>query len=533
MTRLAALILSLILLLPVPSALAHALLVDATPGDGAVIPQAPAQVKLRFNEPVTPVVLRVLDTDGHPIADNVPSGPEADTLTLTLPADLAAGTYVVSYRVISQDSHAVGGTVTFSIGDAQPVRDDVVREPSSAPLLALVVTRTLFLTALLTVAGVILALWLVADFEPEVARRSRPVVLGAGIAALALAVLLLGVAGCHFAGVPLSGLGDGNTWRLAATSSLARSLAVAATGVALILIAVPRLHLASHRAVALAGSLIVFGSFAIGGHAATASPQGLMRWAVPLHALCAAFWIGALPILLSAARNEAPERTLRLLRRFSAYSLVAVTLLVALGVVIAFVQVSHFGALWETAYGLVLIGKIGAAAVLLAGAAHNKWRASPLLALGSASVQSTFTRGVCAEYVVFAAILALTATLGQIEPPRATVEQARSAGFTATRKQDDYTVALAMAPARTGRNALSLAITDNTGQPVSAQEVTLDLAFPAAGIPPLHRKATQDVSGRFAYVGEDFTLAGRWRVDVTIVMDDLTKTTVSFDVPVR
>jgi len=111
MTRLAALIFCLILLLPVPSALAHALLVDAMPGDGAVIPQAPAQVKLRFNEPVTPVVLRVQDTDGHAIGDNVPSGPEADTLTLPLPADLAAGTYVVSYRVISQDSHAVGGTV--------------------------------------------------------------------------------------------------------------------------------------------------------------------------------------------------------------------------------------------------------------------------------------------------------------------------------------------------------------------------------------------------------------------------------------
>jgi copper transport protein len=296
---------------------------------------------------------------------------------------------------------------------------------------------------------------------------------------------------------------------------------------------VPRLHLASHRVVALAGSLIVFGSFAIGGHAATAPPQGLMRWAVPLHALCAAFWMGALPLLLSAVRNEAPERTLRLLRRFSAYSLVAVTLLVALGVAIAFVQVSHFAALWGTTYGLVLIGKIVAVAALLAGAAHNKWRASPLLALGSASVQSTFTRGVCAEYVLFAAILALTATLGQVQPPRAAAEQMASAGFTATRKQDDYTVTLTVAPARTGRNALSLAVTDNTGQPASIQDVALDLAFPAAGIAPLHRKATQDVSGRFAYVGDDFSVAGRWRVDATIVVDDLTKTTVSFDVPVR
>ena len=148
-------------------------------------------------------------------------------------------------------------------------------------------------------------------------------------------------------------------------------------------------------------------------------------------------------------------------------------------------------------------------------------------------MQSTFTRGVCAEYVLFAAVLALTATLGQIEPPRATAEQARSAGFATTRTQDDYTITLTMAPARIGRNALSLAVMDNTGQPVTAQQVALDLAFPAGGVEPLHRRATPDVSGRFTYVGDDFTLAGRWRVDVTIVIDDLTKTTVSFDVPVR
>src|SRR5438270_5225236 len=147
MTRLAALIVFLILLVPAPPALAHAVLVDATPGDGAVLAQAPPQVKLRFNEPVTPVALRVVNTDGRAIADDTPSGPETDTLRLALPAEVPAGTYVVAYRVISQDSHAVGGTVTFAIGDVQPFRDEVVRAPSSATLPALVIARTLLLAA--------------------------------------------------------------------------------------------------------------------------------------------------------------------------------------------------------------------------------------------------------------------------------------------------------------------------------------------------------------------------------------------------
>jgi copper transport protein len=49
-------------------AFAHASLLKAEPADGAVLPAAPAVLTLTFNEPVSPLVFRLLDPGGEPRA---------------------------------------------------------------------------------------------------------------------------------------------------------------------------------------------------------------------------------------------------------------------------------------------------------------------------------------------------------------------------------------------------------------------------------------------------------------------------------
>src|SRR5262245_64599869 len=64
----AALIALLIALAPASEACAHASLVKAVPADGAVMPLPPATLTLTFNEPVSPLVVRLIGPDGAPIA---------------------------------------------------------------------------------------------------------------------------------------------------------------------------------------------------------------------------------------------------------------------------------------------------------------------------------------------------------------------------------------------------------------------------------------------------------------------------------
>src|SRR5215510_6881197 len=128
---------------------AHAVLVETVPVDGAVVAEAPREVTLRFNEPVTLVMLRVVDVNAKPV-DTQPRVENA-TIVLPLPPDLPNGTYVVSYRVISLDSHPVAGSIMFSVGEAVSAGDTEAEVDAGdvATVLGLAVIRALFLAALL------------------------------------------------------------------------------------------------------------------------------------------------------------------------------------------------------------------------------------------------------------------------------------------------------------------------------------------------------------------------------------------------
>jgi copper transport protein len=538
--RLAGLLICLIAICTVDRAHAHAALVESDPADGAVLADAPARVTLRFNEVITPVLVRVLDIEARSIADTSAARVENDTLSLALPPGLPPATYVVTYRVISIDSHPVSGTIVFSVGRALPPQAERAGASREITVLAaLFAVRALFLAAVLIAAGGMLALWRVAGFAADSTRLLRPVVAAAAIGGLVLAPPLLGLIGCDLAGTALAGLADAATWRVAWATPAAQGLALAVTGLVLLLIALPRLQQGGNRLVGTAASLIALASFAVSGHAATAPPQGLMRWAVPVHALCAAFWIGALPLLAAALRTARPQAAHALAVRFSNHAFVVVALILVLGTTIAVVQVEHVAMLWQTPYGIVLAGKLAAVLLLLVVAAHNRWHALPRLASGQHDAARPLRRGIAAEYLLFAAILGFTAVLSQIEPPRATVArdaQALASGQAGSRDsitQSGYRVTLSVAPARSGHNAVAVAIATADGAAVAPQEVALDLSLPTRGIADIRRNTLRDASGTYMYHGNDLALAGRWHIEVQVLVDDFTKVSARFEVEIR
>src|SRR3954452_10114175 len=90
-------------------ALAHAVLLKSDPQDGQVLMEAPTSVHLTFSEPVRMTRLRAVKSDGTVIR-STDAWPLADSLTWTFPGALADGGWLLSYSVISTDSHPISGT---------------------------------------------------------------------------------------------------------------------------------------------------------------------------------------------------------------------------------------------------------------------------------------------------------------------------------------------------------------------------------------------------------------------------------------
>src|ERR1700712_3110204 len=161
----------------VTSAFAHASLVATEPRDGSMVAQAPKTVRLRFNEPVTPAVIRVIDSDGKTRNDAAVRAVD-ETVEITLPTGLPAGTQVISYRVISADGHPVAGSMMFSVGMGKSATVPASSDSTLAILIWL--SRVgLYLGLFVGVGGVFFNAW-----TADVSTRSKP-----AVAALALGLV--------------------------------------------------------------------------------------------------------------------------------------------------------------------------------------------------------------------------------------------------------------------------------------------------------------------------------------------------------
>ena len=102
----------------VPLAVAHAFLDHAIPGVGSAVHESPAQLKLWFSERLEPEfsTVEVLDRRGKRVDKGDPQVDGADPMLLRISLPLLApGTYSVTWRVLSVDTHVAKGLFTFDI----------------------------------------------------------------------------------------------------------------------------------------------------------------------------------------------------------------------------------------------------------------------------------------------------------------------------------------------------------------------------------------------------------------------------------
>jgi copper transport protein len=508
---------------------AHAVLLDSSPPADATLAEAPARIMLRFNEPVRPVrVLLLRGEDGTGIELGSPEAANT-TLHVALPETLSAGSYVLSYRVTSADGHPVAGSFLFAIDSSGTVGVGALAAAGQSDdfwHVAGVAARALWYGTLLLATG--LALFLVLIPAPfELARPLRRALPWLALTGIVACLVMLGATGGGLLGDPLAALLTLEPWRIALGSPVALSVAIATGG--LVVLALPgRVRLGPERFWLLAGALLVASSFGLSGHAATAGPRWVTMPALSVHALCAAFWIGAFAPLLLGLRRLPGAGALVLVQAFSRLAVPAVACLVLAGVLISALQLRAPSALIVTDYGRLLLLKLALVAGLLGLAAINRWVLTPVLERGERGA-AWLRRTVAADLALAAGVVVLTASLGAVPPPRALAEQA--AHGHAHHVAHDYAVhatarghhlVLVATPAATGDNRIDLFFTDEQNRPVEGQGAELSLSLPEQGIEPL-RPAPEPIEPGHYRARSLLPLAGDWQVHVDLLIDDFTK----------
>jgi copper transport protein len=333
---------------------------------------------------------------------------------------------------------------------------------------------------------------------------------------------MLGAAGGALQDGPPRALLTPEPWRLALASPVARSTLVAALGLGALAVAA-RQSGSLQRPMLLAGACLVAVSFALSGHAATAGPHWLTWPALTLHALCAAYWVGAFGPLLLALRRLPRGEVHALLAAFSGRAVLAVGGLLLAGVVLAALQLRAPSALITTDYGRLLVLKLALVALLLGLGALNRLVLTPALARRADAVPR-LRRTIGADLMLAAGVVVLTAALGTVPPPRALAEQAghQPRDYAVHATAQGHHLILVATPAMTGENRIDLYLTDAEGRPVEAQAAEIFWALPDAGIEALRVDAVAIEPGRFQ-ARATIPLAGDWHVRADLLIDDFTK----------
>jgi len=511
-----ALMLLCLALLPL-QALAHAQLRASDPSEGAVLAEAPEAIILDFNEAVAALVLRHIGPDGT--ATDLEGMAENDRVTVAPPAGLAQGTHLLSWRVVSDDGHPVGGTLTFHVGapSATP--------PTPAELAAGAARFGAALRAVLTVSLVVAigTAVFVAFVAPAAAGPTLSLIAtaAAGVT-IPVGALLIGVQGLDMLSLAPVALLTSQPWQAGLAAPITVTVVLAAGAVVLAALSLHTFGTFTRKALALGAWGLVSLSFAASGHAAVAPPRAVAIPAVTLHAAALIFWMGSLAPLLLALRDSQPDLVLR---RFSSIAVPTVAVLILSGMTLTWLQADSPAALLGSSYGIVLGVKLALVTVLLALAARNRLVLTPALAAGETAATLRLKRAIRAEIVLGLAILVLASAFRLTPPPRALIEPAEPlyAHIHTTAAMAD----IRLTPGRAGPVEVMLGFQTGDFAELVPQEVEVVFAQPEAGIEPIRLTALQGGDGLWHAGPVTLPRPGDWDVTLRLLITDFESVTLT------
>ena len=563
-----------VLALPASPASAHATPVGSSPAPGSVLGASPDEVTVTFSEPVAPVAgnVQVIAPDGERISGRA----TVDGTTVRIPVRRAGkplGTYLISFRVISADSHPVGGAITFSVGAPSARPEAPVASTGTHPSVAVAVPalRTIGYAGLTLIAGPTLFL---AFLWPR--RRSRQGALrlirhGLGLTAAATAGAI-GLQAQQGTGAALWQITPAELTEVL-TSQFGLLLVARLTILGALAVLLPPLLRRPERTATVPARVaepVLVGAGApapLPAPAPAAAPvaprrrphrarvaavlvlavAGLATWpltghaiAVPLpavtvtvgvvHMAAMAVWIGGLVTLTGFLLRGTDARVLGvILPVWSRWAALAVIWLVVAGAVQSVVQLGSLPALWQTGYGRLLLAKLGVLAVVLAAAAGA--RRMVMSRRGGSGLR----RAVGVEVAATVLILALSSVLVQVDPGRSTAKDAAitGKGVSETLSSDLYTLQFNIYPVELGEyNTVHAFLYEPDGSPLTADEWKASARLLDPPLEAVEQPMAGVLPGNQALGSLSFPLPGTYEVTFTIRVGEIDRATVRTTVTV-
>lgn len=550
-------------------ALAHATVAGSDPAESSRLQAAPSKVTVTFSEDVGVGAgfLKVVDGKGNTVSTGAATSNGRD-VSVALASGLGDGSYIVSYRITSADSHPIDGAFAFVVGDGPLIAatgsvlgggtDGVVSD-------VFTVARWISFVGIVLFGG--LAFLVLCWPRGRVDPRARKLIWYGWWGTTAGALLGLILQGPYAAGTGMLDVLDTSLLRTTLATTYGRMLCgrlVLLGALAVLTVRIlrePEKTAEQSRArdedLAAICGLGVLATYGGVGHAAAGTAPTLALLSDTTHLAAASVWLGGLVLLAACLLPQ--RRTGELadaLPRFSKLALGCVAVLTVTGTYQAWREIWPVPALWSTSYGQILIAKVAGFLLIVAVAYFSRkavlrryvtpvvhalsvkeedGTGGSIATIGTAEAEAIdgdnrmvrrLRASVGIELLLGVVVLALAAVLVSQAPARTTYVKPvdktvqLASGGTATVK---------ITPVKVGSNTVSIDVFGTQGKAVDAKVVTATLSLPSEQYGPLDVAIARTGTGQYSTTAAALPKPGNWQLVVRVQMSEFDRDVAQVD----
>ncbi|MEY3822731.1 MAG: hypothetical protein RL628_839 [Actinomycetota bacterium] len=513
---------------------AHGQLDSSSPAPSAVLETAPSEISLDFNEPVTPVArsIEIYNQDGQRIvlgeALLSPDDPSV-LIAKDVPA-IPNGLYVVAWRAVSNDGHAIEGAYSFQIGASAPIvaTSDLIANVLSGQDGPRGLSWLMGVAKFLGFLGLCLVLGCLAMLAGgSISSRRVISFVGVGWIFAAVGALVLFVAqGPYTIAGTWSDLFDTSLWSDVYATRLGKALVVRELLLLSLIVLIWSLRGNFARSLTswwrsttlLVGVGIVL-TFSASGHPSASSLAGIAVFVDALHFSSVILWVGGLIVVACGGVMRSVHADV-VVRRFSRMATFAIPTAVLTGLWQTWHLVPAISDITQTTWGKALLIKtcFVIAAVTLGGFA--RW----LVQRGEGN---SIHRIIVVEFLIATVVLGVTAGMLAKSPE---VTEA-NAVFSTQLVEGGTIVGIAVTPGRVGNNEIHVTISTPSGTLSPVEGVTMRLTLPGSEVPTITAAVSE--LGPNHFVGAlSILTAGTWTLEILVQPDPSTSTRYATEVPI-
>lgn len=525
---------------------AHAYITNSTPSENEILETAPNNVYIEFNEKIQTgfTILNVLNSSGERVDQkNVQIDPNTEkSITVDLKPDLPNDIYTVEWRVVSADGHSVSGMIPFSVGELPEGATFPTQQENGNmfTFISTMINKGFLYIGFTLYMGLVLfyLIWYKGNtLSNRLVKRTKSVSI--------TTITLLAISIVSFIIIQTQSYAGGGLLAALSVSNLLETLKSTKEGtiwilqiILLVILFVSHLSIWKKEAYLEKKRWVIPGLAFLGimlskaflGHPSSSPYETVAILFDFAHLVSASIWLGGMLVILLflregifARKGEGHDLYWGSMEKYSLWALFSVAVLVISGAINGSLLIPDFHSLVSTAYGKVLLIKVGLLVLMLIFGAYH------LVSRILLKKKEFYKLSIKIEIALGILVLLVTSAFTQIQTPTLPIDlpfyEEAELGY-------NENISLSITPKKTGvQNQYELFVFDNNRKPIDPiEQITISLIN---GEKETSFPLTKEKDGHYLAENLQLNQPGNWEVEIHVLTDELESLDYSFKIQVR